>query len=395
MMKILTRYVLSLFFTIFLISLTVMSSIVILYLISEASIKKGLPLYLALKLIPCSMPYLLSLTLPVATLLGATLSFAKIVGSNEIIALKAMGVPPWRAFLPVWIVSFFLSLLAIWCNDVSFSWGDRKTTELIISGTEEMILGKLAADGKFADPDGNFVLKAASVTKNGELQQISFQISDPPFKGEAESGRLSVDLNSEPRILRVETYDLYAKSEEGQGEGIWPGKKVQEVSLENFLTRSFSAGDPALREVKPRLETIKNEQAQVRRKIAAKIAFAMVRGNFSLYENQELRNLWDQEEYLQYRYYRFKLAPHRYISAGFTCFFFAWVGVPLAVWLNRSDYITSFFACFLPTLVIYYPILMFGYSAAKSGLLPPSICWSANLVLGLIGVWILKKIHRH
>jgi hypothetical protein len=38
---------------------------------------------------------------------------------------------------------------------------------------------------------------------------------------------------------------------------------------------------------------------------------------------------------------------------------------------------------------------MFGYSCAKSGITPPEICWIGNIVLGLIGFWILKKIHKH
>ena len=63
--------------------------------------------------------------MPVSCLLGGTLFYTKMVGSNEIIALKAMGIP-WKAFMPVWIATLILSCVAVLCNDFSFSWGQKK-----------------------------------------------------------------------------------------------------------------------------------------------------------------------------------------------------------------------------------------------------------------------------
>lgn len=392
-MKILTRYILTHFLMIFLAALTLMTSVVVLYVISEATVKKGLPLYLAVRLIPCSMPYLLSITMPVASLLGATLFYAKMVGSNEMIAVKAMGTPLWKAFLPVWITTFLLSLLTIWCNDLAFSWGRRETTKVVISGTEEMILGKLASDGKFADPQNNVVMSVDSVSKDGEMKQVSFEMNNPPFKGKAASGHLEVDFNATPPILRIELNDLLAET--NGATMIQRGKTIQDIPLDQLNLGGFSTGDPAMKDVKRVLAEIRREQEKVSRQAAAKSVFALVKGDFGEWQKPEWRERCDYENYLQYKYNRARLATPRSIAAGFTCFFFTWVGIPLAVWLNCSDYFTSFFASFLPTLVVYYPLLMFGYSTAKSGLMPPWICWSGNLVLGLIGFWILKKIHKH
>ena len=35
-------------------------------------------------------------------------------------SLKAMGVPPWKAFMPVWIATAILSGVAVLCNDLGF-----------------------------------------------------------------------------------------------------------------------------------------------------------------------------------------------------------------------------------------------------------------------------------
>ena len=68
-MKILTRYILSRFLMIFFTVLTVLSVGIIVIFLSQATVKKGLPLYLALRLIPSSIPNLLSIAMPVSCLM--------------------------------------------------------------------------------------------------------------------------------------------------------------------------------------------------------------------------------------------------------------------------------------------------------------------------------------
>ena len=49
--------------------LTVLSVGIIVIFLSQATVKKGLPLYLALRLIPSSIPNLLSIAMPVSCLM--------------------------------------------------------------------------------------------------------------------------------------------------------------------------------------------------------------------------------------------------------------------------------------------------------------------------------------
>jgi lipopolysaccharide export system permease protein len=80
---------------------------------------------------------------------------------------------------------------------------------------------------------------------------------------------------------------------------------------------------------------------------------------------------------------------------GFSCLFFVWVGAPMAIWLRNSDYLTSFFLCFLPILVIYYPVMIFLTDAAKSGSLPAWSVWLDNVLLFLMGLYLLRKVIRY
>ena len=78
-----------------------------------------------------------------------------------------------------------------------------------------------------------------------------------------------------------------------------------------------------------------------------------------------------------------------------SCFFFVLVGVPLAIRMRNSDFWTSFGLCFLPILLVYYPLLAFGVDRAKAGDLPPYVVWLGNAVLCVAGVGLFRRVIRY
>jgi len=93
--------------------------------------------------------------------------------------------------------------------------------------------------------------------------------------------------------------------------------------------------------------------------------------------------------------YRLLTEPHRRWSAGFSCLCFVWVGAPMAIRLRHREFLTSFFLCFLPVLVVYYPLLMLGIDGAKHGTVPPATVWAGNLLLIAWGAWLLRRVLRY
>ena len=81
------------------------------------------------------------------------------------------------------------------------------------------------------------------------------------------------------------------------------------------------------------------------------------------------------------------------LSAG--CFCFILVGCPVGIWFSRSDYLSSFIVCFLPIVLLYYPLLLCGTGMAKDGRMDPMLLlWGANLIMALVGgvlFWRLMK----
>lgn len=78
--------------------------------------------------------------------------------------------------------------------------------------------------------------------------------------------------------------------------------------------------------------------------------------------------------------YEYHLRP----AIAFGCLLFAALGCPVGLWANRADYLSIFVICFLPALLVYYPVLFMVGGYARDGKLSmPVGVWAANVVLAL------------
>ena len=77
------------------------------------------------------------------------------------------------------------------------------------------------------------------------------------------------------------------------------------------------------------------------------------------------------------------------------CFGFIIVGAPIGIWLSKSDYLSAFITCFLPIVLVYYPLMLCGTGMAKEGKIDPLLLvWGADIVLAIVGSCFLWKLCR-
>ncbi len=63
--------------------------------------------------------------LPATLLFAVCAVYGRIAADNEVLAVKAAGVPPMRIMTPTLIIGFLFSPLAVWMMDLAVSWGRR------------------------------------------------------------------------------------------------------------------------------------------------------------------------------------------------------------------------------------------------------------------------------
>src|SRR3989338_3136707 len=119
-MKILRNYFLKEFIGPLFLALGVLTFVMILgnlIKIADLVVNKGVDIFNVSKLLLLMIPYLLTYTLPIASLTAVLLSLGRLSGDNEIVAIRASGIHMFSLILPLLVVGLILSLVLVIFND--------------------------------------------------------------------------------------------------------------------------------------------------------------------------------------------------------------------------------------------------------------------------------------
>ncbi len=205
----------------------------------------------------------------------------------------------------------------------------------------------------------------------------------------AEEAALSADLEQDVFrvVLRNGTFDV-----EGQLSVEFPDVQEQTIPLESATRARDLASHPSSVPMIRIPEEIAIQKQRLR-ELEAHRASAHD-GSEAIDEDRRNRRQ-RQIQHKWERLCRLRTERHRRWSAGFSCLFFAWIGAPMAVWMRNRDFLSSFFLCFLPILIVYYPLLAYGIDGAKYGTIPPWSVWAGNLLLAGWGLALMRKVVRY
>jgi len=395
-MRILTQYVLAELAKVFLISLTALTMMMIVVGVVREAAMQNLPLGQVVRLIPYILPDALRVAVPVTLLLSTTSVYGRMSGANEILATKALGISPLVLLWPTFAVAFFLSLITVWLNDMAVSWGRNGARRVVVEAVEDIVYGMLKAQHSYSTQ--SFSIYVRSVVDRRLISPtltLQDHKSSSTITITADEAEVRADLAQ--RVLTVTllnpTFDVG-----GKGSSYIPGAWVQEVPLDDASKAQGTPPGPswlALWEI-PKQEAEQREQLrQAEQELAARAAYQMLCGEFDALASDEWEGRTQRLALIRSQIHRLQAEPHRRWSAGFSCLCFAWIGAPMAIRLRNRDFLTSFFLCFLPILVVYYPLLAYSVDGAKSGTLPPYSVWLGNVLLALWGGLLLRRVMRY
>ena len=393
-MKLFLRYILLDILKIYFAALLLLTLLLVMIIVVNEAIQRGLPLQHAILLVPFTLPEQLRLSIPMTLLLATTISFSRMAGNNEIIAAKSLGIAPWQLMWPVWVLALVFSLLCVWLNDFAVTWGRSHLTSVVYRALEDIIYSKLSTDGnyelKFGDDtytitvdrvEGKKLIKP-EIESHGKQWTVS--MDEAEIQVDYDKAELTISFTNLTMSTGNDNFFYHERAFS------IPIPNPENINLDNISPSEvpMSAMEEQVRKCNLRIEA-------AQRKMASLTAFAFVTGDSSLTASPGWMTCEYEVAGATQRLRRLHTEPPRRWANGFSCFFFVWLGVPLAIRLQRADVFSSFFACFLPILALYYPFLMYGVNGAKVGTLPPSFVWIGNICLGLIGYWFVKQIHKN
>ncbi len=395
-MRLLTRYVLAELLKVFLLALTALTVLIIIGGVVREAVTQSLPPAQVIWLIPYILPDALRISIPVTLLLAATTVYGRMSGSNEVVAIKALGVTPWVIVWPTVIVAFLVSLVTVWLNDLAVSWGRTGAQQVVIDSVEEIAYSMLRTQKRYSSPyfainvrkveDRRLINPTLSLQARGNSPAVTVRAEEAELRCDRDQGLLRI-------LLRNGTIDV-----EGNVSVRFPDEYEQVVPLRQASRSRNLTPTPSwmpLRQIPEEVVRQEKKIAELEEEMAAKAAYQMLRGDFAGLTGAEWETQARNLEVQRGQRSRLLTEPHRRWSAGFSCLCFVWVGVPMAIWLRNGDILTSFFVCFLPILIVYYPLLIYGVDGAKSGTLPHYAVWAGNLILMLWGGFLLRKVLRY
>ncbi|MCA9106910.1 MAG: LptF/LptG family permease [Pirellulaceae bacterium] len=392
-MGIFTRYVLAELLKVFLVALAALSTLMMLIFLIYEAMRQGLGFEAVIRLVPYTLPHALCFAIPGTILFAVCSVYGRMSAYNEVIALKGMGIPPRALMVPVLILGVVLSFVTVWLNDVAFSWGRQKAYQVVLQSVEATIYGILENHGRY---------------DNGK---ISFNVLGVEGKTLHQPMVVIRDSGSTPRTIFAETAELTSRPEEGllivsvvrgryeDGDVSYDFDKDEiSVALVDVTKKDRSQGSPsdyAMLEIPAEIDSQKKRIEEHRLEMALQGGFQLATGDWDRMQGPAWRFDHESLDSAVGRLHRLETEPWRRFAGGFACLCFVAVGAPLAIRLKTADVWNTFAICFFPILLVYYPLLAFGLDRAKSGELPPYMVWLGNIVLGLIGIFLYRRMVRY
>ena len=395
-MRTLTRYVLSELIKIFTVSLIGLTMLMIVVGVVREAVQQALPAAQILRLIPFVLPDALRVAVPVTLLLATTSVYGRMAGANEVVAVKSLGISPMVLLWPALVVSSLLSFATVYLNDLAVSWGRDGARKVVIEAVEEILYGTLRAQkGYSAQGFAIAVRRVEGKRLIGPNVTVGGRDGSPGLTIDAEEAEIHADLTTGMLRIALRNGMIDRDGKARFHFEYWPLEiPLQEASRTNNSTKKVPSW-LSLSEI-PDEESKQRDVIRAQEQEAAALgAYQMLSGDLDALADdawtRRLQSLSNEYNHL----HRLMTEPHRRWSAGFSCLCFVWVGAPMSIRLRNRDFLTSFFLCFLPILVIYYPLLAFGVEGAKNGSIPPYAVWVGNVLLAGWGGWLLHRVLRY
>ena len=382
-MPAINRYILAELLKVFLVALLALTALLLFSDVTREMRNKGLGFAQIVLVLPYLLPYAMRTSMQGALLFAICSVYGRMAATNEIVAVKSMGISPMKLVWPtIWCVGIPLSLLGTWLDDLGASWGEHGMARVIIDSTDEVAYGMLKTHRSYAVPKQQFAIAVKNV-EGRRLIKPTLIFTPPGEKHEvtivAEEGELRVDrVNSRLTILMHKgTINVSTNKFEMRFDDTIEQALPLDSKLHNVITRELIDEQAA---VVAKLRQEIKDMGRVPANVPALVA-----------RHEELTRQVQAEQH-QLNFLQMKF--HQKWANSFCCLAFVLIGIPVSVTTRRGDFLTSFMICFLPIVSAYQPLQFVGASLAQSGDVPAYTVWFGNFVLFGIGVWLLRKVEK-
>ena len=392
---------------VFLLALGALTGLFLLAGLVQQASQLGLGPSQIIAIIPLFVPSTLPYTIPATTLFAACVVYGRLAHDNEVVALKAAGVHLSTILKPALLLGVLTSTVTGALYYAVIPQTQQRMQEEVLRDPEEVIYNTLRRDRCLRHPTFPYVLFVRDVQGRRLIDVVlkrRMKVSDgkggESYGGydlvvRAREAQLRVDAEAGIMYIEPDQFVLYNPSLNGGTRSSAP----YGIPLPDFLNPADARTRPGSltwSELGPRVEELERQRTEKAATLATAEGVALPNDEAALkMAAQHRANLQGHLIGLKRQVRNVEAEFYMRPALAVGCLVFALIGCPVGLWANRADYLSTFVICFLPTILVYYPLLLAGSNMGKDGKLPLGVgCWLANITVGLGGAVMSWRLLR-
>jgi lipopolysaccharide export system permease protein len=365
-------------------------------LVGQQLISEGVGWLALIQLLPFICMIALQIAVPATLLFSVCSVFGRISADNEIVALKSVGVSPLKVIRPMMILGLLVSLPSVWINDLAVSWAQPGMEQVVLRSIKEIIYNRLRTRRSYENDKG-FTVHVQEVQGDWLIRPTIFcfdEVTGKPTTITAERAQIFKDPDQDQLILEM----VNSKGETSHSNATRfniPGSERFNMSLNRASQKGGDSARPsqfAMKQIPDEVDKQLKHNDRITETMAIQISMGLGMGRYNQLSEASLQSMAVQIEENRKRLTRLELEPYRRWSFGFACFFFVWIGVPFAILNKSADYAWTFGMCFIPIMLMYFPLFGLALDRAKDGAWPASTLWIGNAFLFFVGTWLRHRV---
>jgi lipopolysaccharide export system permease protein len=398
---ILQRYVIGEVVRAFLMALLTMTIIFVLFMVMAEATKMGLSPRDILSLVPFIIPSTLPYTIPVSMLFAVTVVYGRLASDNEIIAVKTAGLSAWSVLLPTIFLGAALTAGLYFTCNIAIPRATHQARMVIFQNLEEMFYKLLKKDREFNNPGWPFLIKVQDVEDKTMIEATFLRRSKggpSPFDMFVRARKAKINFDTDRGVARVYL----------DGAEISSGGKADDIVLVNdqyfdmdLPEKGNNAFDKRIQEwTTPELE---REQVKYRRLIAQErkrqaidASFGFAAGRVQAVNWAGVGNAFREYNFWSHKLDEFETEKQLRTAQSFGTLLFVILGAPVGILFAKRDFLSAFISCFVPIILLYYPLMLLGVNVGKEGVVNPVLAlWVGNVVLAVLAGFVMPPVIRH
>ena len=421
---ILQRYVMGEVVRAFALALVTITAVFVLIVVMTEASRMGLTPEDISKLVPYVIPSSLPYTIPVSLLFAVTVVYGRMASDNEVVAVKTAGLSAWTLLWPSILLGLGLSGLLIYLSSAPIPRANHLAKQAIFKDMEEMFYKVLKKNRELDRPNWPFLIKVENV--EGKTL-IGATFKHRASKTAKNPGKFDPDAQAKTAIRPADDpneFDLIVMARKAtitfdstKGEAlvhlvdaeIQTNGKQSDVALINNRSLKLppfpDRGDPnTLKKVQEwTTAELDAEQVKFRTLVANERKRQATAASLWIASGRIQRVNWKQFQraFIDYRFweqkcFEYETEKQMRVALSFGSFFFVLLGAPVGILFARRDFLSAFISCFLPIIILYYPLTLFGVNMGKEGIINATVAlWVGNAALALLAGFVWHPIMKH